>query len=493
MQMLMVSKSWRSRFDESDVDLWYTISIEYDTAVNKPSFGRSLRSTTDHRRVFFQTYFKKQREMDERHELLIVQAKSILEGARDQPAKLAKLIEKCFPNPRYFNPDTPGKTMEDNTLLTLCCRYFQNKCIKMMVNRFSANVNVPDMGGFTPLILCAYHGNFAGVLFLLDRKVDLLAVGRLRSGPRLIAEHWAAIQGHMLIFRYLHALRRRSFLAAKRAERDQLASSVSVASLSSAQSTPKLPAAGNGGVTSSDAQGSVSATCIPSCHQDYYDNQQRDASAEHTITCADALSLPPISSATFGMLFTDEDLSPNPEDSNWSALTAPDASSSLFSDAHLDLSMMGGMKGELCQVDHSTNDTTIPVTSCSSASSSSSNISSSITDGIAAVPVITPPPPEEHFCLCRRGYEGQMVGCDSGACPVEWFHFECVGLLTRVCVMCMMQCDLILKLNAVPFFCLNSQLVGGSARCAPPVPVVTVTAASAPSQRLAVAKAPIAQ
>jgi len=32
------------------------------------------------------------------------------------------------------------------------------------------------------------------------------------------------------------------------------------------------------------------------------------------------------------------------------------------------------------------------------------------------------------YCLCRRGFYGNMVGCDGEDCPIEWFHFECVGL-----------------------------------------------------------------
>lgn len=35
------------------------------------------------------------------------------------------------------------------------------------------------------------------------------------------------------------------------------------------------------------------------------------------------------------------------------------------------------------------------------------------------------------YCYCRRAYdEAQgMIGCDGANCPIEWFHFECVGIL----------------------------------------------------------------
>lgn len=32
------------------------------------------------------------------------------------------------------------------------------------------------------------------------------------------------------------------------------------------------------------------------------------------------------------------------------------------------------------------------------------------------------------YCLCRRVSYGEMIGCDNGECPIEWFHLGCVGL-----------------------------------------------------------------
>mmetsp|Transcript_29775 Transcript_29775/g.41115 ORF Transcript_29775/g.41115 Transcript_29775/m.41115 type:complete len:251 (+) Transcript_29775:208-960(+) len=37
-------------------------------------------------------------------------------------------------------------------------------------------------------------------------------------------------------------------------------------------------------------------------------------------------------------------------------------------------------------------------------------------------------PNEPTYCICRRVSFGNMVGCDNPDCPIEWFHFECVGL-----------------------------------------------------------------
>ena len=37
-------------------------------------------------------------------------------------------------------------------------------------------------------------------------------------------------------------------------------------------------------------------------------------------------------------------------------------------------------------------------------------------------------PNEPTYCTCKRVSFGDMIACESEGCPVEWFHFECVGL-----------------------------------------------------------------
>lgn len=37
-------------------------------------------------------------------------------------------------------------------------------------------------------------------------------------------------------------------------------------------------------------------------------------------------------------------------------------------------------------------------------------------------------PNEPLYCHCKRVSFGQMIGCDSRDCAVEWFHYGCVGL-----------------------------------------------------------------
>jgi hypothetical protein len=36
-------------------------------------------------------------------------------------------------------------------------------------------------------------------------------------------------------------------------------------------------------------------------------------------------------------------------------------------------------------------------------------------------------PNEPTYCTCSRVSYGDMIGCDSETCPIEWFHYECVG------------------------------------------------------------------
>ncbi|XP_001943164.2 inhibitor of growth protein 5-like [Acyrthosiphon pisum] len=40
-------------------------------------------------------------------------------------------------------------------------------------------------------------------------------------------------------------------------------------------------------------------------------------------------------------------------------------------------------------------------------------------------------PNEPTYCLCNQVSYGEMIGCDNPDCPIEWFHFECVQLITK--------------------------------------------------------------
>lgn len=40
-------------------------------------------------------------------------------------------------------------------------------------------------------------------------------------------------------------------------------------------------------------------------------------------------------------------------------------------------------------------------------------------------------PNEPTYCLCHQVSYGEMIGCDNPDCPIEWFHFACVGLTIK--------------------------------------------------------------
>ncbi|XP_063529356.1 inhibitor of growth protein 1 [Cydia strobilella] len=40
-------------------------------------------------------------------------------------------------------------------------------------------------------------------------------------------------------------------------------------------------------------------------------------------------------------------------------------------------------------------------------------------------------PDEPRYCLCDQISFGEMILCDNDLCPIEWFHFSCVSLITK--------------------------------------------------------------
>ncbi|KAF8610350.1 hypothetical protein BDV93DRAFT_517490 [Ceratobasidium sp. AG-I] len=39
-----------------------------------------------------------------------------------------------------------------------------------------------------------------------------------------------------------------------------------------------------------------------------------------------------------------------------------------------------------------------------------------------------PVPDEQTYCICKQVSFGEMIACDNGECPYEWFHLSCVGI-----------------------------------------------------------------
>lgn len=37
-------------------------------------------------------------------------------------------------------------------------------------------------------------------------------------------------------------------------------------------------------------------------------------------------------------------------------------------------------------------------------------------------------PLQETYCICKNESFGAMIACDNSNCPIEWFHYSCVGI-----------------------------------------------------------------
>jgi hypothetical protein len=208
--ILSVCRSWKKALDASDSEIWSWMAAEYKVSVHSLSQKRSSRSTSNHRNVFMKAFMKARQERKEKHEILLLKARSMfLEASRDCPVKLSSLVQSIFPRLEGFDVNWTSSVVEANTLATMCCRgNARPKCLKLLLETYSANVELGDMGGFNPLILSAFQGNLACVIYCVKRGANLLAMGRERSGLYLIAEQWASIRGHKAVAQYLREARR---------------------------------------------------------------------------------------------------------------------------------------------------------------------------------------------------------------------------------------------------------------------------------------------
>ncbi len=38
---------------------------------------------------------------------------------------------------------------------------------------------------------------------------------------------------------------------------------------------------------------------------------------------------------------------------------------------------------------------------------------------------------DKEYCICHRVSQGNMIACDGDSCPIEWFHWDCVDVVTE--------------------------------------------------------------
>ena len=376
-----VSRGWAKLLDCSDSETWCWIASEFKVSLHSLGQKRSLRSTSNYKKVFMKAYKKASQEIREKHEILLLLAKSFFgETTRDCPCKLAAIIHSVFPDLHHFDVNWTSSVVEANTLVTMCCRGAgRPKCLKLLLETYSANIELGDMGGFTPLILSAYHGNLACTVYCVKRGANISAVGRERSGIHLIAEHWASIRGHSNVREYLSLIR-------TKLQKKIFNFSLSKVSLPSVSPTPTL--------TNSPV----------SPHQEM--NSERDCVAwESSIDNTSGSSLPQCKTVL-------DSSTSSPESQQWKAAHETSATSQL-------------------SASHSPHSTTVCKTYLLDGSEMHCSPLSSST---LSVLVVTPSAPQQAacYCVCTRGHIGSMIQCDSADCPIQWFHYCCVGLTEDV-------------------------------------------------------------
>nr|XP_061809420.1 inhibitor of growth protein 3-like isoform X1 [Nerophis lumbriciformis] len=124
--------------------------------------------------------------------------------------------------------------------------------------------------------------------------------------------------------------------------------------------------------------------------------------------------------------------SPYPSSALASTLTqtpAPAAANSVNSDSRGRKSK-SGVKSSNHQSSSSSSSSSL--SSCSSSSALAQELSqqaSALPEAEAGGQVDwTYDPNEPRYCICNQVSYGEMVGCDNTDCPIEWFHYGCVGL-----------------------------------------------------------------
>ncbi|RYH30112.1 hypothetical protein EON65_06200 [archaeon] len=320
LTLLTVCKSWIRRFDNEDAHIWKLISGIFRVTLHtnvRSSVG--LRSKYKLKQVFLKACHKHHKEIQDKHDLLVLQARNLLSRKSDSPKFLLKLIVTTFPDLQDFNPNYRCPTVESNTLLTLSARYTHLKCMKVLVDQFRADINVAEGGGFSPLVLCAFNGNLPAVRYLVGRGADITMRGRLRSGALLTAEHWAAVRGWGDVCSYLRVVR---------------------------------------------LKGSVKIDCI----------KETESPAKSACTLLDISSEStscPLSPSSSSLQLTTSTIAP------------------------------------------------IPLTPLKEMSTESAySNTSQAQEG-------------QKWCVCGGAFEGgAMIACDSPQCVLEWYHFDCAGIVT---------------------------------------------------------------
>ncbi|XP_016414326.1 inhibitor of growth protein 3 isoform X1 [Sinocyclocheilus rhinocerous] len=110
-----------------------------------------------------------------------------------------------------------------------------------------------------------------------------------------------------------------------------------------------------------------------------------------------------------------------------STLTQP-LTSNISSDSRTGRKTKGNTKSSNHQSSSSSSSSSL--SSCSSSSALAHElVQTTVTETDTSSQVDwTYDPNEPRYCICNQVSYGEMVGCDNQDCPIEWFHYGCVGL-----------------------------------------------------------------
>ncbi|XP_069485179.1 inhibitor of growth protein 3 isoform X1 [Ambystoma mexicanum] len=122
------------------------------------------------------------------------------------------------------------------------------------------------------------------------------------------------------------------------------------------------------------------------------------------------------------------------ETTGYSSALASTLTQTLTSTATTD--SRGGRKSKNTNKSSSQQSSSSSSSSSLSSCSSSSALAHELSQQAATIPESDPnsqvdwtyDPNEPRYCICNQVSYGEMVGCDNQDCPIEWFHYGCVGL-----------------------------------------------------------------
>jgi hypothetical protein len=155
------------------------------------------------------------RRIQNLHESIFYDIGKVFSAGKDARSALTALIRKSFNEEDErsdFDVNFMSATHEDATLLSISCRAGQDGCMKLLCEKFKADLNLCVEDSVSPLMLCAISDNLKGVDYCMSRGADPCMRRRLRLDKHrepLTAEQWA-FQSKSLsyrVVRYLHAVR----------------------------------------------------------------------------------------------------------------------------------------------------------------------------------------------------------------------------------------------------------------------------------------------